>query len=352
MSSRGVGQGAELRPSLPRSRQTTLLQGKPLRPDGYLFKKQLPEDLAQAHLLGTTIQARRTGAMRDYVAPDKYITLCDELTNKTNQKQSSMTSTDAVYAGDKLTITENWPRLEPTGHLRILHANVHGLNHAYSNMECEYFIQQMAQHQVDLPMIVEVNQPLDNGAIRANLTACVKNFDRHARTNYGHSDEPSSAKGWQMGGLMSYLQGGAVHLLKDMGHDECGRWSWIKLGEKNLCVISAYRVGPGTDGTKTIRALEMRRLMRKNHKFAKFPRKAFDQDLTKFIRDQKAKGSAVLLLMDANIAHDSKEIQKFTRNTNLCNVFTTQHPMTEPPRTYDRGKNALIWHWPVRMHLI
>ena len=126
---------------------------------------------------------------------------------------------------------------------------------ANNNMECDHFIKQMAQHQVDLPMVVEVNQ---NGVVQANLTVCIKHFDKHAKLNYGYPNTPTMEKGWQMGGLMSYVQGGAVGLLNESGRDGCGCWLWVKLGQQNLCVISTYRVRPGTDGTKTIRAMEMR----------------------------------------------------------------------------------------------
>ena len=168
MSSRALRQGAELRPSLPTRRQTTLLGGQHLKPDGYLFKKQLPDNLEQAHLLGASVKARREGALRDYVAPDKYLQLCATKDIKIQKKCLSTDPIDLNGAGHELTVHDQWPRLEPTGHVRILHANVHGLNYANNNMECDYFIQQMAQHQVDIPMIVEVNQPLANSMVRAN----------------------------------------------------------------------------------------------------------------------------------------------------------------------------------------
>ena len=207
-------------------------------------------------------------------------------------------------------------------------------------MECDYFIQQIVQHQVDLPMVAEVNKPLVNGAVQGNLMACVKHFDKDAKLNYGYPDIPTTEKGWQMGGLMS-VQSGAIEMLNESGRDGCGHWSWKKLGQQNLCMISTYRVGHGTDGTKTVRAMEMRRLMQKKHKFAKSPQKAFDHNMMKMVKRQKASGAPVLLMMDANTAFDSLEMKKFMKATGLKNMFTTLHPMTKLPRTYDRGKSCL-----------
>ena len=156
----------------------------------------------------------------------------------------------------------------------------------------------MAQHQVDLLMVVEVNQPLANGPVQANLSASVKHFDKHTWVNYRYPDTPTMKTGWQMGGLMSYVQGGAVGLLNESGQDLSRPWSWVKVGLQNLCLISTYRVGPGTDGINTIQAAEMRHLMQKRHKIAKTPQKAFDYDMTEMADKQKSSGAPVLLLMD------------------------------------------------------
>ena len=81
--------------------------------------------------------------------------------------------------------------------------------------------------------------------------------------------------------------------------------------------------------------------MQKKHKFAKLPRKAFDHDMIEMVKRQKARRALVLLLMDANNTFDSPEMKKFMKATGLKNVFIALHPMTKPPRTYDRGKSCL-----------
>ena len=142
-------------------------------------------------------------------------------------------------------------------------------------MELDFFIQQMAQLQVDMPTVVEVNQPLENSDIHNTLRTTIKHFDKHAKINFGYSDVPSSNRGWQMGGTLSYVQGGAAGLVNNMGTDGCGRWSWTSIGASHLNIINAYRVGLGTDGIKTLRSMEMHRLMKKNHPQAKNPKKSF-----------------------------------------------------------------------------
>ena len=104
-------------------------------------------------------------------------------------------------------------------------------------------------------------------------------------------------------------------------------------------MIHAYRVGHGNDGIKTIRALEMRHLTRRHHPLAKYPRKAFDHDILNFIKDLWTKDLPVLLLMDAKAGWNSTEmINKFMQASGFQNIFTTKHPETIPPWTYDRGK--------------
>ena len=237
MSAKGQGQGAELRPRPPRYRQTSLYQGNPLWPDSYLFQKKLNDDLAQAHLLGTSVKARRDGAIADYIAPPAYLKLSTEKSTKQTAKETQLSPEDLQMMGHTPELHDSWPRIEPTNRFRILHANVHGLHPSNNNMELDTFIQHAIHHQIDMLAVVEVNQPLEKRDIRTCITKTIKSSDKHATVNFGFSDVPTTNKGWQMGGTLSFVQGGGAGLVNAMGSDGCGRWSWTRLGKQNLCVI-------------------------------------------------------------------------------------------------------------------
>ena len=70
------------------------------------------------------------------------------------------------------------------------------------------------------PPIEAARESLANGAVRANLTARARHFDKHSRMNYGYPYTPTDKKGWN-----------AASLLNGTEQDECGRWSWMKLGQ-------------------------------------------------------------------------------------------------------------------------
>ena len=159
----------------------------------------------------------------------------------------------------------------------------------------------------------------------------------HAKVNFGHCSTPSRTTGSQMGGLLSYVQGGIAHVVNHMGNDDIGRWTWIQLGHPQLTVIHAYRVGHGNVCIRTIRAMEMRRLARRHHPLAKYPRKAFDHDILKFMKSLRQQNVLVLLLMDANAGCNGTEKQIFLQTSGYRNIFATMHPDTPPPRTYGRG---------------
>ena len=331
-----AGRGVAQRPSprtQSRKRKMTLSIGrKPLRPEGYLFKKPVPETFHQAHLLGTTVQACCEGYLKDFIAPDHYTKLCKDMIEKTKTKQEThQQEFDMSPIGDEPVLYETWPSLKKTNRLRVIHANVHGLQPSKNNMECDYLLQQLAAYQTDIAQIVEVNQPLNNYTTQTNLRNTIKHFDKHAHINFGCWNKPTTETDFQMGGLMSITQGGAAGLINTLGKVPFGRWTWSHLGVHNLCLISAYRVGPGNDGTKTIRAMEMRRLMEVRHHLAKNPRKAFDYDMKNFLREQKEQGHPVLLLFDANSGHSDKDIKDFQRETGLINIFTRLHPLSTPP---------------------
>ena len=318
MSRTTFGQGAEQRPSPPNRRQTHLQLGqRPLHPKGYLYKKQLPDNLEQAHLLGTTIQAQRAGRLRDYIAPEKYIKLHNDNERIVQQKAQVMQAADHHHVGHEPSLHDMWPKPQAVGKIHVLHTNVHGFHPAQNNMEFEYFIQQMAHLQVDIPMVVKVNQPLDNPQYLGQLHQTVQNFDCHAKVNFGHWSTPSCTTGSQMGGLLSYVQGGIDHIVQDMGSNDVGRWTWTQIGHPQLTVIQAYRVGHGNDGIRTIRALEMRQLTRRHHPLAKYPREAFDYDILKFIKDHRQKNVPVILLMDANAGWNSKEMEHSLQTSGL-----------------------------------
>ena len=115
MSQREHGQGAELRPRPPRYRQTILFRGNPLKPEGYLFQKKIDEDLAQAHLLGNPVKARRNGAIADYIAPDKYIRLSEAKSQKQMAKEATLSQADLQPVGNEANLHDSWPRYSPIG---------------------------------------------------------------------------------------------------------------------------------------------------------------------------------------------------------------------------------------------
>ena len=114
MQPQGDGQGAELQPRPPRYRQTSLFQGNPLKPDGYLFQKKLNYNLAQAHLLGTTVKARHDGALQDYIAPSNYIKMSKEKTAKQMAKAVQTKPEDLQIVGHPAELHDHWPRLAQT----------------------------------------------------------------------------------------------------------------------------------------------------------------------------------------------------------------------------------------------
>ena len=244
-------QGVDRQPSLA-------LGSNGLRPQGYLFHKPVDIDLRQAHLIGETVQARREGKIKDYIAPQLYRAFCDDQRNKTQHKHHIHNEPDdQIPIGDIPSFHEQWPKTPSTGHFRIMQVNIHGLNPSRNNLECDYYLQRMTAYQVDMSLAVEVNQPVDNPVVRARLSNVIRGFDRHAHVQFRYSTTPSTNYGFQMRGEMTIIQGGAKSYFEASESDPIGRWTLTQLGKAKLQVISAYRVGKGNDGIQTIRAMEM-----------------------------------------------------------------------------------------------
>ena len=334
MSAMTPRQGAELLPSLHPHYHA-------LNPNGYTTKHNQYTDTRHAHLVGEEYTIRRRGKLQMVRAPSKFKVFHN---NNEQHRQNLLDSgdpTDEQTNGDKLRIDERWPNHRQTGRIRISFTNANGISPRHNNMEMEYYIQQCISIQTDIIGTVEVNQPLTTPSVRYNLSTCIKNFDRHAKIQFGYINEKTTHTGHQMGGQALIAQGGITHIIKSSGKDECGRWTWMTLGDVRLHVIIAYRVQSGTDGANTIRAQEFRHLLRTKHRHAKNPRKAFDVDLKSFIKRIRQQGYPVITLIDANSGHDDDDIKEFMIDTGMENILLAKHPDTVLLRTYNRGKKAL-----------
>ena len=276
MSASASRQGAELLPSFTPNYYA-------LNPDGYITKPNHYTNTRHAHLLGEEYTIRRRGKLQMIRAPDKFKQLHKHHEQHRINLLHQSEPLDNKINGTPLQIDERWPNHRKTGRVRILFTNANGISHRNNNMEMEYYLQQCIGAQADIIGTVEMNQPLTNPSVRHDLRTCIKYFDRHAKLQFGHIDERTTSRGFQMGGQLMIAQGGIKHLVKKSGHDKCGRWTWMSLGEINLHVIIAYRVQAGTTGHNTIRAQEFRYLLKQKHTLAKQPRKAFDRDFTSFV---------------------------------------------------------------------
>ena len=235
-----------------------------INPNGYTKKHNQYTDTRNAHLLGEEYTIRRRGKLRMTLAPQ---TFTDYHKSNKQHKLNLMSQgdpSDQDTNGDKLTIDEQCPNHKKTGRIRVVFSNTNGISSRQNNMTMEYFLQQCVGVQADVIGAVEIIQPLSTPTVCEDLRTCIKHFDCHAKLQFGYIDGNTTHKGFQMGGQAMIAQSGISHLIKTSGKDNCGRWTWMSLGDIQLHLIIAYRVQPGTDGHNTIRAQEFRYLLRTN----------------------------------------------------------------------------------------
>ena len=114
------------------------------------------------------------------------------------------------------------------------------------------------------------------------------------------------------------------------GSDKMGRWSYQYLTcKENRCIVivtayqpcKQYLISAGRIKSNTVSAQQMSMMLLENDD--RSPRKAFIDDLEKFIQDVQAEGHKLLIVGDFNEAlyHHNSGMKRLMLNNNLCDLM-------------------------------
>ena len=154
---------------------------------------------------------------------------------------------------------------------------------------------------------------------------------------------------YKPGGTMCGVIGNAVARVKEVGRDDLGRWSYIKLRGKEgrvINIITVYQVckKPETamNKGKCTAATQQRSLLIQRNKQDPSPIKHFRTDLNALLKTMTDKEEMIILLGDFNevFGSDSNGISKLARVHKLVDIMHTNHQIPDPA-TYARGKDRL-----------
>lgn len=141
-------------------------------------------------------------------------------------------------------------------------------------------------------------------------------------------------------------QGDIVGCIKARGSDSLGRWSWVRLVDKNqklITVISAYQVcSRPTHHSGTTAYHQQESLLRQKRIKKAKPRKYFQRDLSEFVWLCKTRHESIVLVGDFNEPmHEHSSMTKLALTHGLVGILFQRNSHLPEPNTYVRGSKRI-----------
>ena len=102
------------------------------------------------------------GCIKVFVVSAHYVKLHQNTEEQMSQKKATVHEDDQKPFGHEITLHKQWPIIQKVSQFRLLDVNVYWFQVSHNNLECEFFIQQMAQYPANMQMVAVGNQLLGN----------------------------------------------------------------------------------------------------------------------------------------------------------------------------------------------
>jgi hypothetical protein len=257
--------------------------------------------------------------------------------------------------GHPLRIQNNWPITNINNTFRIASVNINGINSNNNYLELETIIGQMAENQIDILCLTEINLDFRKQQVYSDIWTTIKKIDRHIDINMKTSKRKSRIENstFKPGGTMILTSSAwSGRRIRDFQEpktcDKFGRWTTTHLrgqSGKKVSIINWYRVIDDRHNVKAINTIYLQQLNDLESAYNKVidPRKSITKDMEKYIRDLATQGHTVILTGDTNehLQIPNNDIKKMLDDLDMDNIMVQYHPEATLPTTYDRGENCL-----------
>lgn len=234
--------------------------------------------------------------------------------------------------------------------------NVHGISTEDDWMQWKMILAALHERQVDGFSIIEPNlnwTPENTHTARALGRKWFKSF----RINTVSSNDPTTRKYYQPGGICSGVANSMAGRTTSQGSDPSGlgRWTYSCMEGKvtsdsnakvktntTVYFVSSYCVSQpdsATPGNETVFMQQKRLLTLQGIENPK-PRKQWAEDITKQLIEWIAEGAKVVLCMDANADLQEPHLRKILTDTGMVDLVANKLG-SELPETYVNGKRTV-----------
>ena len=237
--------------------------------------------------------------------------------------------------------------------IRIYFQNVKGLTYSASGEDYDYYLSCTRNLEVDIVGMAETNTAWVHPHLRSLFISRARKHFLMAKVSFSsptqHIDPIPVNETYQSGGTTTLLTSTLVPMA--YGNDitdptGLGRWSGITIrgkDTKQLSVITAYRVCPGSINTSPIGSAFSREFEFHRTQGTKSPnpRRIFLHDLRRIIIHLQSLGNSVILMLDSNAQlEEDRDLQEMTTACDLHDL----HYSSPAPSTYLGSATRRIDH--------
>jgi hypothetical protein len=237
---------------------------------------------------------------------------------------------------------------KPDGIFRLYGMNPNGFRLDKKGGDISEFFMMASSINADFVGVSEHNLDFQQFRVQNSAFQAIRHNVEHSKAVWS-TTKTKFDNMYKPGGTMCCVLGNAVARVKEVGSDDLGRWSYIKLRGKEgrvINIITVYQVCKKPDtamdkGTCTAAAQQRSLLTQRNHTDPS-PIKHFRKDLNALLKTMTDRGELIILFGDFNevFGSDSNGISKLAREHQLVDIMHTHHRIPDPV-TYARGKDRL-----------
>jgi len=239
---------------------------------------------------------------------------------------------------------------KPSNTFRILFHNINGLQgrHAFDET-IPSIINDQQILEIDHQGITEHCLNLRFRSTAYKLQNSIKTSTERKTHHQFSCGNLTTSSEYLPGGTASITMGNAVGRISPQGKgsDRMGRWTYTTFNRTDntkLTIITAYQVNRTPTNQIGITAWHQQRLqLDQEGKTSIHPRKAFIDDLIKFITEKQQSGHSIIVGGDFNetIDKQSSGILRLITATNLIDPWSHRFPHTPSFNTYSRGSDRI-----------
>ena len=228
---------------------------------------------------------------------------------------------------------------------RLYALNLNGLSLDRRGGQFDELCQVVKEVQADLICCQEPNVDASQPMVRTIMYHTARQHWPRARLSVSSTPIPF-VNMYKPGGTLVLSTGNITGRLIRTEADRWGRWtSQTFRGHLDLkiTVISAYQVNSDDSMKGVISASEQQRsLLLKAQDPIDDPRRAFQRDLSHYLRQCRNNGEELILVGDFNdkLSGTPNAIEELTSECGLANIMANRHQELPPP-TYARGRGCL-----------